>query len=251
MPHDTLTALSMQRLRRALAAQWSVLWIFGLLALAALAALLGSRLRSSGLDADLALRATATYGLTWFDDSGDFHSELWSAEPELADSAVDTWVIAPTGDPGEPLEFLLAPEDPRFTGLALEPIVKEVMATGEDSFRSGADGRDKPYRLHSMPTFLDDRHDRPYAAIVTVASSAPARREQVRFLQQLALAVVLLGAVGVTLGLRLAKKAVRPVAKALSQREQFLLATAHELRSPIASLLAVCESGTAGDEAAS
>ena len=57
-----------------------------------------------------------------------------------------------------------------------------------------------------------------------------------------------LAAAGVLIGASLARRTLRPVLDSIEQRERFLAAAAHELRTPVASLGAVCASARAGDE---
>jgi signal transduction histidine kinase len=75
-------------------------------------------------------------------------------------------------------------------------------------------------------------------------------RSQASFTARTLLLMLLLGAVGVGVGLLLAGRSLRPMVATLAQRERFVAAAAHELRTPLASLQAVCDSARGGDEPA-
>lgn len=235
------------RLRRLYVEQtlgWAAAWLIGIASLFAVAVATHGRLSEQDLDAELSLSATAIYGLTWFDAEGVFHDEVVRREPGLLDGPFDVWVI----EPGEPATVHLDPGAPRFQIESLEAIAATVVELEEDRFEDGLDAGGTPFRLHGTVTYDED--DRARAAILVAADPEPWRAAHSRFIRETALAVLALAAVGLLVGALLSRRALRPVLASLEQQQRFLAAAAHELRTPVAGLRAVCESARAGDETA-
>ncbi len=222
---------------------WTVAWLIGVATLFGVAVATHGRLSRRDLDAELGLTATAIYGLTWLEADGTFHAEMAAREPGLLDGPFDVWVI----DPGEPVTTLLAPSEPRFRIQSLEAIAAGIVESEEDDLRDGLDALDRPFRLHGTVTY--DDADRARAAILVAADPRPWRAAHSRFVRETALVVLALSAAGLLVGAALSRRALRPVLAAVEQQGRFLAAAAHELRTPVASLRAVCESAAAGGEA--
>ena len=236
---------ALRRLRRRLSAVWTCAWLAGVAIFAIVVWTLSADLRQLDLDSELALRATATYGLTWFDEDG-FHDEDFLKEPDLVDATFDIWVIEPGGSP----EIHLGPEAPRFELAELMDIAQTVVATDSERLLDGQDRSGAPFRAHAIPTYDWQDPNRARAAVIVVGDPVPGLRAQRWFLGGLLLVAALLGIVGIGLGIALARWTLRPVADSIEQREHFLSAAAHELRTPVAALRGVCESALAGDEPA-
>ena len=234
----------LRRLLLSLTLAWALAWAAGIGLFAAIAVQLSGELRARELDSSLELSATAVYGLAWFDRDDVFHAELLLREDNLLNGDFDIWVIAP----GEPTAVQLAPEDARFE-LSLDAIAAEVVATETAVVLDGLDHRGSPYRLRADPIFGDD-DDVARAAVIVVGDPQPGQAAHSAFLRSLALAASVLGLVGLIVGASLARWSIRPLEASLRQREEFLIAAAHELRTPVAALQGVCDSASAGDEAA-
>lgn len=225
---------------------WSLAWLVGISILAKVAVDLRAELRETNLDTELALYATSVYGLTWFDESGAFHDEILRLEPDLMNAPYDIWVIEPAATP----ITHLAPKRPRFTEPDIRPLIPEVMGKAQDVYRDGQDAKGAAYRLHAIPTYLDQGEtSTPKAMIVVVADPTPGQAAYHAFVQRIVLAAIALGGVGLLVGLGLTRWSLRPALDSLRQRERFLAATAHELRTPVAALRSICESAQRGDEA--
>lgn len=225
---------------------WGVAWLLGIAILAKVAIDLRAELREIDLDTELALYATSVYGLTWFDKEGVFHDETLRLEKELLDAPYDIWVVEPGNPPTR--HFTLA--HPRFNLTDFTQLQTTVMGQGQDIYLDGQDTDGKPYRLHAIPTFMDQGDtSTPKAMIITVADPTPGQAAYQAFVQRIVGASALLGILGLLVGVGLTAWSLRPVLAALRQRERFLAATAHELRTPVAALRSICESAQRGDEA--
>ncbi len=237
-----------RRLRRLYLEQafgWATAWLIGIASLFAIAVTTHGRLNRQDLDAELSLSAIAIYGLTWLDADGTFHAEMARREPGLLDGPLDVWVI----EPGEPATIHLTPGVPRFRIESLDVVASGIVESEEDYFGDGLDARGAPYRLHGTVTY--DDNDLARAAILVAADPEPWRATHARFVRETALIVLVLVAAGLLVGVALSRRALRPVLASLEQQERFLAAAAHELRTPVASLRAVCESARADDETSS
>ena len=246
MSAERATAAGLRRLRRAVSGSWAAAWILGIGLFATVAVRLSDRLQWRDFDAQLALVATATYGLAWFDEEGRFHDEVLRVEGDLAEGAADVWIV----EPGPLPRLHVAPSEPRFgLGEELGPIARRVVDTQEELVLDTIDAGGQPCRLHAIPTYQDGVDDVARAAIVVVGDPQPVIRAQRAFAVKLCLAALCVGLLGLGVGFALARWSLRPLATTLDQRERFLRAAAHELRTPVAALRAVGDSAMAGDEA--
>ncbi|MBX9402624.1 HAMP domain-containing histidine kinase [Lysobacter sp. BMK333-48F3] len=232
----------LRRLHLRLTLGWAGAWLLCVAALCALAIATHARLSRLDFESAMQLRASAVYGLTWFDERGAFHDELLRREPGVLDEAVDIWVIAP----GTPPRVLLAPPRPRFDLQARFARVDAWVAGAQDFAEEGRDGRGRAYRLQARVTY--DDQDRPRALILVVADPALRDAAQAAFVRNTLLIVAALAALGLLLGNLLARRALRPVVQSFEMQERFIASAAHELRAPVANLRALCESAAAGDD---
>lgn len=235
---EVVDARGLRRLQLALGLTWSVAWAAGLVFFATVVVRQEGETRKQNLDAELALRAVATYGLAWFDADGTFHPEALVAEPWVTAEGVDIWIVEPTVPPVRHL----SPAEVRFEVGDLDALAAEVVGDLEPRYvdRGG-------FRVHAIPTFLEGTDDEAHAAIVAVGDPQATAGGQ-SFAREVVVLAAILGILGIGVGVFLARWSIRPLAATFAQRERFLVASAHELRSPVASMLAVCESGIAGDE---
>ena len=224
---------------------WSVAWLLGITTLASIAIQQRAERRDADLDTQLALYATAVYGLTWFDEQGRFHDELLRLEPDLNPAAFDAWVV----EPDTPPVTHITPEHPQFALTDFSFLSGEVMQQARKVYHTGKDKQGADYRLYAIPTYTDQPGSTtPKAMIIVVADPVPGHVEYQAFAQRIWLAAMTLGGIGLLVGAGLSYWSLRPAFAALHQRERFLSATAHELRTPVAALRVLCESARQGDE---
>lgn len=244
MSAERAAAASMRRLRRDLMTTWTTAWFLGIGVFATIAGVLSYLLRETNFNSDLEVYATAAYGLTYFDEEGRFHDEDLVGEGNLAPGRSELWVLGP----GDPPEVFLAPEFPMFGPRLLADAVREAMETEEPVERDGRDPRGEDYRLYALPSYGADNV--PRAAIVVISDPDQLYLSHQSFVFALVVVTLSIGGLGLVVAMFLTRRSTQPVIEALDQRERFLIAAAHELRTPIATLRAICESAGAGDEEA-
>ena len=244
MLDDPSTGRHLLRLTLPLTLAWTSAFGLGLCLLAVLAVRLEGERHRSDLDADLAIHATATYGLTWFDEDGAFHGEIYDRE-EFRDAPYDIWLIEP-----ETEQRHLAPEVPRFDIQDLTELARDVVDRPRDVLRDGRDRDGRRYRLLAIPTFADHDDTRAVAMVAVVGDPEPGRVAHRHFVTRIALITGVLAVAGLLVGMALARWSLRPALASLRQRETFVAAAAHELRNPLAALRGVCDGALAGDEEA-
>lgn len=230
-----------QRLYLKLTMSWALAWIVGIALLGALAIHTNHRLGRAGLEDTLRLRAMAVYGLTWFDAQGRFHDELLKKEPGLLTGGVDVWVIAqPPSD-----RVLLRPRQAIFNINAPAALANASMDGEDGVIHEGRDSSGAAFLSLTKPTY--DDADRLAASILVLGDPRATEAAQAAFTRNLLLAMSALALLGLVVGNLLARLALRPVAETMAMRERLIAATAHELRAPVANLLAICDSTTYGD----
>lgn len=226
-----------RRLLVALSATWATAWVAGMILFAFVVLRLDTEIQQGEVESELALRAAAVYGLVWFDAEGTFNADALRVEEWLEEGGIDIWVI----ESGTTPTIHHSPVGAEATQLGLIDITERVVA--EQATINKTVGAKQ---IHAIPTYLEGADAEAHAAIIAVGDTSPTAPSP--FARRVFLIAAILGFLGIAIGVFLARWSVRPVVAALSQRERFLVASAHELRSPVASMLAVCESGTAGDE---
>lgn len=232
----------LRRLHLRLTAVWSLAWLLCVTALCAVAILTHARLVQLDLASNLRLRATAVYGLAWFDAEGKFHDEVLRKEPGLLDGGADIWVIGH----GSPPTVLLRPERSRFDLADPFAVADAAMRDGPDIVREGRDRRGRAYLLQAKETY--DDHDRAVATILVLADPGARDAAQAAFVRSTLLIAAGFAALGMLVGQVLSRRSLRPAIASFEQQERFLAAAAHELRTPVARLQALCESAHDGRE---
>ncbi|WP_057633252.1 sensor histidine kinase [Stenotrophomonas humi] len=233
----------LRRLHLRLTAIWSLAWLFCVIALCVVAILTHARLTQLDITSTLRLRATAVYGLTWFDTDGRFHDEVLRKEAGVLDGRADIWVVGN----GTPATVLLRPDHPQFELADPVDTAEAAIRDGTDAVQEGRDGRGRPFLLYAKETY--DERDRPAAIILVLGDPTARDAAQSAFVRSTLLIALGFAAFGIVVGSLLSRRSMRPAIASFQQQERFLSAAAHELRTPVARLQALCESARDGREA--
>ncbi|WP_266168896.1 sensor histidine kinase [Dyella subtropica] len=230
-----------QRLYLKLTVSWAVAWIVGIACLGTLAISMNARLGRVGLEDMLRLRAMAVYGLSWFDAQGRFHDELLHKEPGLLTGGVDIWVISQRS----PDTVLLRPKQAIFNIRAPAELANANAGSEDGVIREGRDSSGASYLSLAKTTYDDADH--VAARILVLGDPRAIDAAHAVFTRNLLFAVTALALLGLAVGTLLARQALRPVVETMDIRERLIAAAAHELRAPVANLLAICDSVGYGD----
>lgn len=234
----------LRRLHLRLTAIWTAAWLLCVAALCTVAILTHARLTQLDLASNLRLRATAVYGLAWFDAEGRLHDDMLRKEPGLLDGDADIWII----DNGPTPRVLLKPARPRFDLAAPFALADAAMSDGPEGLREGRDRNGRAYLLQGKETY--DDHDRAVATILVLADPSARDAAQAAFVRWTLLIAAAFAALGIVVGNVLSRRSLRPAIASFEQQERFLAAAAHELRTPVARLQALCETAHDGREPA-
>jgi signal transduction histidine kinase len=141
---------------------------------------------------------------------------------------------------------LLRPQRPRFDLAEPFALAEAVIAGGRDIANEGHDRRGRAYLLQAKVTY-DDR-DRAIAAILVLADPGARDAAHAAFVRWTLAIAAALAAFGILVGHVLSRRSLRPAIASFEQQERFIAAAAHELRTPVARLQALCESAQDGRE---
>ncbi|RSM34512.1 sensor histidine kinase [Amycolatopsis balhimycina DSM 5908] len=224
----------LHRLRWRLTASYAAGTAVCLVVLAGIAAGIDANSRSSALDQDVDRTATALSRALWYDDRGVLH-----LEPLRED------VLAAGAAPVSVLEWSMAGKMvERYPGGGKVPTdVAAVAVNARDSEGTAlgdvaVDGQAR--RLAASGVWNGDRIG---AVVVVYGDPAAGQREHGVLVRWLAFGCAGLVLLAAAAGHLLSGRSMRPAVRALDQQEQFLAEAAHELRTPLATLQLVTESG--------
>jgi two-component system, OmpR family, sensor kinase len=224
----------LRRLRWQLTASYALGTAVCLVVLAGIAAGIDASSRSSALDKEVDRTATALSRALWYDDGGVLHLEPLREDVLAAGSApVAVFEWAAAGG--------LAERYPRAgTAPADVAVVAEDARRNQETALGGVTVNGHARRLAAAGVWNGDRIG---AVVVAYGDSGAGEREHGVLLRWLALGCAGLVLLAAAAGHLLSGRSTRPAARALAQQEQFLAEAAHELRTPLATLQLVTESG--------
>jgi len=229
MATDSLGAAGRaDRLARRIARGTAVAWVAGVAVLTALSVAVAAWGTSERVDGELRAHGAAAYGLSWFDEDGTFHGELLTRELELLNPDIAITVSRADG------EVVLGP--------ALEgdaELLRVALASQEPAWETSR-GR----RRLALPTW--DDQDRLVGGIVATTGTGPMRAAVGRFALAVGAVAVLVSLLGVAGSRLLARRVLRALLESIEERERVLAGAAHELRNPLAALVALGQSPEAG-----
>ena len=211
------------QLSRRIAATTAISWAAGVLLLALMCIGLAHRSADQQVDGRLLSHALAAYGLGWWDAEGQFHDELLLLEDELFGGEVRVSIVTPEGP-------VFGPDVPGHA-----EVVAEVLSTLE-----GVWVRGPRERSFAMATYDDD--DQPVGAVIATLSTGPMRQASVELggmILAVAFAFIL---VGLVFSRILSARVLAAFQANMDERERILAGAAHELRTPVATLLAIVDS---------
>ncbi len=215
------------QLSRAIARQTAVAWSLGVLALALLCVVVAHRGQQRQVDDQLRAHALAAYGLTWWDEDGRFHGEVLERELDLIEGEVELTVATPGGT-------LFGPGHPQGRTLAQDAIDAE----GEIWLsQPGA-------RTLAITHYSED--DRRMAAVIASMGTGAAQASTLGFAGVTLVGSLGLIGLGLVLSRRLSARILVALEREMAERERILAGAAHELRTPLASLLALVDASPSG-----
>ena len=230
--------------------RWSMTLLYAacsaacLIALVFIAAAIDTRSRAHSLDSEVAGHAEALSRAVWM-DQGVLHLEPLS-EDELAGASTVTAVIQRPGG-GPPRIRWVRPSSgtalPAAAGLDALWTATVQNQTTYLATVAGADGR----RLRWAAAPVWDADDIG-AVVLTAIDPRHGEQSHQELLRWLAAGCAALVLVSAAAGHLLSGRSMRPALRALEQQEQFLAEAAHELRTPLATLRLVLETGGAAPD---
>jgi signal transduction histidine kinase len=235
-------------LRRRLGGLWFLGWSLCVLTLGLLAIGLERDRARLDFDTRLSITATATYGLAWFDERGQFHEELLLLDSDIADAPFDIWIVEPGVEPGVKTEIWWEPEVVRYPVGNLDELAQHVVGADMTLSHDAQLIGDSEFSLQTAQVFQDGAGDTPRAAVLVIGHAGGAGLFADPFVRSLGAYCLVLLFAGYALGLYLARANLRPVEQALETRERFLAAAAHELRTPLSALGSIADGSGPGAE---
>ncbi|WP_158883347.1 sensor histidine kinase [Amycolatopsis anabasis] len=225
----------LRRLRLLLTGMFTAINAAGLVVFAGLAVANNSDRTWSELDGELS-RVTAVASRLVQLDQGTLVTGYLPSDP--ASNECPQFAVLPAGA-GSFAPYYSARTCVQVPAETLGGLAAKAAETGFSQHGTVQLTNDREVRVRADP--IRNSTGQHIGAIVAVADTASARAAHVRFVWLVVGGCVLLIGALALVGHVLSTRAIRPAAAALEQQEVLLAETAHDLRTPVASLRAVAE----------
>lgn len=243
----SLTDRYLQRLRVRLALLYAVAMAIALGILVYVVVRVDADLRWSDMNEALLSQAQEAAGSVVFGDDGSIVVDRFLNDPDLTEGWPQAWLFERSGEEvyalaGPVQDWYEADLDPYAGGVLFDE------NTYLSSVGTVADGTDDVYARGVA--VLDPDTDEPRVAAIAVSERASFYADHERLTDRVRIAAAFLVGAAAWAGYWMAGRGTRATGEALAQQERLLSDAAHELRTPIAKIRAVADSGLAGDEPA-
>ncbi|WP_369182417.1 sensor histidine kinase [Streptomyces sp. Y1] len=230
-----------RRLRRRIALLFALVSALGLVGMTVIAVHADDASWRSQVDADLKLRTSEFTADLHYDEQGALEY------PDPREGGYDCPPVTLFTGNGEQVAPLAAPHRPCLVvpTAALQAIADEALREGDLSRATVTAPNGHRLRLSAQP-FSTSATENSDGVVVTAVDVSSNLDDHERLALLLAAACAALVAVSAVAGHWLAGRAVRPALAALDQQEAFFADAAHDLRTPVASLRLLAETGLRG-----
>jgi signal transduction histidine kinase len=242
----SITERYLQRLRLRLALLYAVAMAIALGILVYVVVQVDEDLRWTDMNQVLLERAQQAAGTVVFTEDDTVNVDRFSSSDDLREGWPQAWLFELEDDGiyalAGPIEDWYEADLEAFAASVLLDENTWLSSVGELPPDSEAFGRGV--------AILDPETDEPAVAAIAVADRLDFFEDHNRLTNQVLVAAAFLVAAAAAAGYWLAGRGTRATGAALAQQERLLSDAAHELRTPVAKIRAVAESGLAGDESA-
>lgn len=243
---SSLTDRYLQRLRLRLALLYAVAMAIALGILVYVVVRVDADLRWASMNEALLSRAQETASSVVFAEDGSIIIDRFLEDESLTDGWPQAWLYELSRDE----IFALAGPTEDWYEANVESYAGTVLFDeGTYMVRVGDIPPDNEVYARGV-AILDPETDQPRVAAIAVTESNSFYEDHRRLRDRVRLAAAFLVGLAAYAGYWLAGRGTRATGEALAQQERLLSDAAHELRTPVAKIRAVADSGLAGDEPA-
>ncbi|MEU6969966.1 HAMP domain-containing sensor histidine kinase [Kitasatospora aureofaciens] len=231
-----------RRLRRRIALLFGLVSALGLVGMAIIAVQGDDTSWRSQVDTDLRLRTAEVIAGLKYDEDGDLEF------PDPKEGAYDCPPVTLFAGSGSRLPPVATPHRPCLAvpAEALQDVAAEAGSEGDATTSTATTPNGHHLRLYAQP-FAGSGDNGSGAVAVAAVDISPDLADHDRLALLLGIACAVLVIVSAAAGHWLAGRAVRPALAALEQQEAFFADAAHDLRTPVASLRVLAETGLRGE----
>ncbi|MCP4965605.1 MAG: HAMP domain-containing histidine kinase [bacterium] len=242
----SLTDRYLQRLRLRLAVLYAVAMAVALGILVYVVVRVDADLRWSDMNEALLSKAQETAGSVVFTDDGSIVIDRFVNDTNLTEGWPQAWLFERSGDE----VYALAGPVEDWYDADLDSYAEAVLFN-ESTYMSWVGDISPESEVYARGVaILDPGNDQPRVAAIAVTESGSFYADHDRLADRVRIAAAFLVGAAAWAGYWMAGRGTRATGEALAQQERLLSDAAHELRTPVAKIRAVADSGLAGDESA-